>query len=74
MAEAATPLPRQTHQLAPLGRFEDAHAVDVPFLFERQGRRIGRAAIASLVSHAVLLMAFLAIRYSLQPITASVRS
>ena len=65
MAEAAPPLPSANSSAGHLYvRVEDAHAVDIPFLFERQGQRMGRAVIASFVSHAaVLLFAVLAIRY-----------
>ena len=65
MVEAVPPLPSPNTSAGHLSvRVQDAHAVDVPFLFERQGQRMGRAVIASFVSHAaVLLFAVLAIRY-----------
>lgn len=66
MAEAATPLPAANSSAGHLYvRVEDAHALDVPFLFERQGQRMGRAVMASFVSHAAMfVLALFAIRYA----------
>lgn len=48
----------------------EGHPVDVPFLFEQQGKRIAPAAIASFVSHALLAtILLLLVRYAPQPKT-----
>jgi periplasmic protein TonB len=53
-------------------RVDDAHAAEVPFLFERQGERMGRAVIASFASHAVaVVVALLAIRYGARTVATT---
>ena len=50
--------------------FEGEHPADVPFLFEQQQKRIGPAALASLIYHVVMVGALLfAIRYTSSPAT-----
>src|SRR6266498_1277947 len=66
MAGAATHLPTTNSTAGHLCvRVDDAHAVDVPFLFEQQRQRMGRAVIASFGSHvAIFLVVLFAIRYA----------
>jgi TonB family protein len=73
MSEAATPLPAASSSAGHVYlRVEDAHAVDIPFLFESQGQRMGRTAIASFVSHAaIFLVALFGIRYGARTVTTT---
>jgi periplasmic protein TonB len=68
MSDAAAPPPPVNPSAGHLYvRVASAHAVDIPFLFERQGERMGPAVIASFASHAVMfLLALFGIRYSTQ--------
>jgi TonB family protein len=51
---------------------EDAHAVDVPFMFERPAKRIAPAALASFLSHALFaVLVVLFIRYAPHPVTTA---
>jgi periplasmic protein TonB len=73
MAEAATPLPPANSSAGHLSvRVEDAHAVDVPFMFERPSKRIAPAALASFLSHALfVVLVVLFIRYAPHSVTTA---
>ena len=73
MAEAATPLLPANSSAGHLSvRVEDAHAVDVPFLFERPAKRIAPAALASFLSHVFfVVLVVLFIRYAPHPVTTA---
>jgi protein TonB len=52
--------------------FEGQHPVDVPFMFEQPSKRIAPAAIASAISHAVIvLVVILFIRYAPHQVTTA---
>jgi periplasmic protein TonB len=73
MSEAAPRLPTEDSSAGHVYiRADDGHAVDVPFLFERQGQRMGRTVIASIASHAaIFLVALFGIRYGSQTATTT---
>jgi hypothetical protein len=78
MAEAATPVPSANLSAGHLSvRVEDAHAVDVPFMFEQPAKRMAPAATASFLSHVlfvvlvVLCMANSKIREHSLPVSGS---
>jgi TonB family protein len=51
---------------------EDAHAVDVPFMFEQPAKRIAPAAMASFLSHVLfVVLVVLFIHYAPHPVTAA---
>jgi periplasmic protein TonB len=73
MAEAATPFPLANSSAGHLSvRVEDAHAVDVPFMFEQPAKRIAPAALASFLSHVLfVVLVVLFIRYAPPTVTTA---
>lgn len=71
MTQAAVPLPPANSSAGYLSvRVEGGHAVDIPFQFEQQSRRMGRAVVASFAPHAVLfVVALFLIRYTARSVT-----
>ncbi len=73
MAEPGTATPAPNPSAGHVSvRVEDAHAADVPFLFERQSERMGRAVIASFASHVfAIVVVLLAVRYGPRAVTTA---